>query len=160
MPTSTLPNIKRFVTSGLIIWNNSVLLIEHRKYGRWMLPGGHIDENERPDEALSREIFEELGISVEIRNPSWHKSLTGDGAFSAPTPIAVLQENVPALGSRPAAWHVDFIYLCTPSSTVPTFSEDDIKNSRWVRLEELKTVHTFETVRRLIECVLQGWAAS
>lgn len=31
-------------------------------YNNWGLPGGHIDEDEMPDAAISREILEECGI--------------------------------------------------------------------------------------------------
>jgi 8-oxo-dGTP diphosphatase len=48
--------------------NSSVLVLqfpaprsEDNKYG---LPGGHIDEGETPDQALARELQEELAISV------------------------------------------------------------------------------------------------
>ena len=36
--------------------------------GWWEFPGGKVDENESPSQALSREIEEEIGISVEPRN--------------------------------------------------------------------------------------------
>lgn len=42
-----------------------VLLTEMGK-GNYGLPGGHIEENESPDEALQREIKEELGLTLEI----------------------------------------------------------------------------------------------
>jgi 8-oxo-dGTP pyrophosphatase MutT (NUDIX family) len=32
----------------------------------WELPGGKLEENERPDECLKREILEELNLSVEV----------------------------------------------------------------------------------------------
>ena len=33
----------------------------------WVLPGGHVDYGERVEEAMKRELREELGISVEIK---------------------------------------------------------------------------------------------
>lgn len=30
----------------------------------WACPAGHIDENEEPEEALKREVFEEVGLEV------------------------------------------------------------------------------------------------
>jgi len=32
----------------------------------WELPGGHLDEDETPGEALAREVLEETGLSVEV----------------------------------------------------------------------------------------------
>lgn len=33
--------------------------------GGWFLPGGHLEEGERPAEACAREVFEETGIAVD-----------------------------------------------------------------------------------------------
>jgi ADP-ribose pyrophosphatase YjhB (NUDIX family) len=46
-----------------------VLLIEHvfRPYYPWGLPGGWMERNESPADAVRREIEEELGLAVEIK---------------------------------------------------------------------------------------------
>lgn len=46
-----------------------VLLLEHvfRPYFPWGLPGGWVERNESPDEAVKRELAEELNLKVEIK---------------------------------------------------------------------------------------------
>jgi ADP-ribose pyrophosphatase YjhB (NUDIX family) len=46
---------------GGIFRNGRVLLVRERSDGRWTLPGGWVDVNDAPSEAVVREIFEESG---------------------------------------------------------------------------------------------------
>jgi len=44
-----------------------VLIIKRRDTPVWVLPGGGIDENEKPDEAVVREVLEETGLVVSVK---------------------------------------------------------------------------------------------
>jgi ADP-ribose pyrophosphatase YjhB (NUDIX family) len=46
---------------GAVFRADAILLVKERSDGRWTLPGGWIDINESPAEAVVREIFEESG---------------------------------------------------------------------------------------------------
>ena len=54
------------VVSGYLIHEGKILLIDHKKLGKWLPPGGHIDENETPDDSLIREFKEEVNLDVEL----------------------------------------------------------------------------------------------
>ena len=41
---------KHFTASALIIDKSRVLLLYHKKLNVWLHPGGHVEENENPDE--------------------------------------------------------------------------------------------------------------
>jgi 8-oxo-dGTP pyrophosphatase MutT (NUDIX family) len=45
---------------------NEFLLVDHKKAGLWLPPGGHIEFNEHPKDTVKREIQEELGIEAEF----------------------------------------------------------------------------------------------
>lgn len=45
---------------------NEFLLVDHKKAGLWLPPGGHVELNEHPRETVKREIQEELGVEAEF----------------------------------------------------------------------------------------------
>lgn len=54
----------------IILDNEKVLLVKRATYpfiGYWTLPGGHVEYGETTEHALKREMKEELGISVKIK---------------------------------------------------------------------------------------------
>ncbi|KAB8186921.1 NUDIX domain-containing protein [Nonomuraea phyllanthi] len=69
--------------------------------GRWELPGGRMRAGESPDDALAREVWEEVGLKVIPGRPlavwSWR---LGDGP-DAPTVVAVARLCATAAGSTP-----------------------------------------------------------
>ncbi|PLR94634.1 NUDIX hydrolase [Bacillus sp. T33-2] len=52
---------------GVILNNENVLLLKNER-NEWELPGGRIEEHEKPEECLVREIQEELGINCTVEN--------------------------------------------------------------------------------------------
>ena len=42
-----------------------VVFVEHPERG-WEIPGGHLEENETPEEALMRELLEETGLNGKV----------------------------------------------------------------------------------------------
>ena len=58
------------VVAGIIINQNKILIGKRKDKdiggGKWEFPGGKIEIGEANSEALERELYEELGISVKI----------------------------------------------------------------------------------------------
>jgi len=50
--------------SGIVVGRRGVVLHKHRRLGRWLQPGGHLDPGEAPAEAVLRECREETGLAV------------------------------------------------------------------------------------------------
>ncbi len=51
-----------------MLWRGVEILVMKRaggfSAGGWFIPGGHVEQGERPVESASRELFEEAGIAV------------------------------------------------------------------------------------------------
>ena len=50
--------------SAIVVGRRGTVLHLHKRLGRWMQPGGHIDPGETPPVAARREAIEELGLDV------------------------------------------------------------------------------------------------
>ncbi|PKW09815.1 8-oxo-dGTP diphosphatase [Streptomyces sp. 1222.5] len=64
------PRTERIVVVGAALLDDGRLLAARRSApaelaGRWELPGGKVEADERPEDALVRELREELGIDAE-----------------------------------------------------------------------------------------------
>ncbi|MEV1285526.1 NUDIX domain-containing protein [Micromonospora sp. NPDC049679] len=49
--------------------DGSVLLVDHRKAGKWLPSGGHVEPGEHPTETVRREVMEELGLPAVFSPP-------------------------------------------------------------------------------------------
>ena len=59
-----------FVVAGAIIKDNKVFSAQRGNKGetkyKWEFPGGKIEKNETPEQALKREFKEELNVDIEV----------------------------------------------------------------------------------------------
>lgn len=62
LPVNTPMNPILSVSAIIYNENQQVLLMDHKKCHAWTIPGGKIEEGELPEDALKRELMEELGI--------------------------------------------------------------------------------------------------
>lgn len=108
--------IRHFTSTGLVLHEDTILLIEHVKLGWWMPPGGHIDPNEDPAQAVIREVHEETGLSCEIVSDE-HFHYTSGTVNTIARPFTILIEDVPE-NDGTIHQHIDFIYLLPPHRPV------------------------------------------
>jgi 8-oxo-dGTP pyrophosphatase MutT (NUDIX family) len=115
-----------FTVAVLVVHDGKVLLHWHRKLGRWLPPGGHIEPNELPDEAARREVLEETGVEVTLR---------GDSSIAIDDPELPRQLCRPAgiqlEAIAPGHQHIDLIYFASGKPAAPLDEVD------WFGLDEL-----------------------
>ena len=104
---------KHFTSTAFVLHpiEDKVLLHWHSKVKAWLPPGGHIENNETPVEAVKRETFEEAGIHIKLYN---FNSSISEIPFSdvkeIPAPYTILLENIddPENGEH---INIDMIYF-------------------------------------------------
>lgn len=104
--------------SAVIVGPRGTLLHRHRRLGRWMQPGGHIDPGESPWEAALRESEEETGLP--LAHPDQGPLLLRVDAHEA------------AFGHT----HLDLEYLLIGPDREPDPPPHESQDVRWFTWEE------------------------
>ena len=57
------------LSASVVLWRRDEILVMKRaggfSAGGWFIPGGHVEQGERPVESAARELFEEAGIAID-----------------------------------------------------------------------------------------------
>ena len=94
---------RHFTVAVFVVWEGRVLLHRHRKLDMWLPPGGHIEQDELPDEAAVREVLEETDLWVELVG---EKREDVSDPVQLCRPAGVQLENI-----GPGHQHIDLITL-------------------------------------------------
>ena len=142
-----------FTASGLV-FNESgqILMIKHKQQGKWLPPGGHVDENELPCEAAAREVLEETGISVQVLSSAPMLDLPENTAKELPLPLRIIYANVDDTGLHN---HIDLLYLCRAINMDTAPQEAEIDGIGWFSPEEAMNLDTYEDVIKTIELAIR-----
>lgn len=133
-------------TAFIVNGNKQTLLLWHKRLGRWMPPGGHVDANETPEETARRECKEETGLDVEIVGSAQEDLFAGNPAegHMLKKPIAMLLEHIPESKERgePAHQHMDFLFLARPldESQALVLAENEGSDMRWFTAADIATL--------------------
>ncbi len=133
-------------SAGYLIKDGKVFLAHHKKFNKWTPPGGHIEENETPDQAVVREWKEELNLDVEVV-PAHESAFAGDSnATPIPMPFHIDLEregfDVPHIGY--------FFYVkLLDENQIVRLQADELHSAKWFSADELADLPTFEQVRAL-----------
>ena len=115
---------KHFTSTGFLVRDGKVLLVNHRKLRMWLPFGGHIEPGEDPVEALHREAREETGFEIEI--VAERPEIDQRGVHVLPAPETILLEDI-----EPGHVHIDLIYFVRPISGAPRLAQDEHSEMRW-----------------------------
>jgi 8-oxo-dGTP pyrophosphatase MutT (NUDIX family) len=100
--------------SAIVIGPRGVVLLQHKRLGFWLQPGGHVDVGESPSEAALREAREETGLEVRF--------------VSGGEPRLV---HVDVHAGGRGHTHLDLRYLVDGGSADPTPPADESQEVGW-----------------------------
>ncbi len=131
------------VVAGYAFHEGKLLLILHKKTGLWLPVGGHIEENEVPDDALAREFMEEVGLKIRISN-SIHVPKEGNIVRQLTVPFYV---NVHNVGDHD---HCCLFYICEIlEGENIKINKNEVSNFRWFSRNELLSSEIEPDVRNI-----------
>lgn len=129
---------KDLTASAYIFHNDRVLLVFHKKLQIWLPPGGHVEQNEAPDETARREIREETNLEVELLNCS-NIPKKGNVLRTPPLPFYINEHSV---GDH---IHCNFYYAGRALNAERMRAEDEgVEEARWFRMKELPVTEEFQ----------------
>ena len=129
-----------WAATTFVVQRGRTLLLLHRKLGKWLPPGGHIDPHELPDVAALREVEEETGLQV---------ALLDSGAELGPVrrlaqPLCILLEDI-----SPDHQHIDLIYVARVVEGEVQHAPLESREARWYDPEALAGPEVPSDVRDL-----------
>src|SRR3989344_6773340 len=121
-----------FTVDVYIVHKNKVLIRKHDKYGMWCAPGGHIELDENPNQAVIREAKEEVGLDITLLEPRKRWTIPHQNRRELTPPFFM---NIHPVNETHQ--HNSLTYFATSESdtVVPEKPTDEWK---WLTVEELE----------------------
>ena len=138
--------LKTTVTA-FIFHDDKLLLIKHKRTGKWLHVGGHAEENETLDETLEREIKEEVNLKVKfLEEYDYFEKTSSDNDFKElPRPFYIHVRN----SGDHRQMSFDFICIAENIDNLKIL-EEELNGYKWFTKEEIQTSpELWETIKIL-----------
>lgn len=119
-----------FTVAIFVVHQNRILLILHKRLGKWLPLGGHIELDEDPEQAAHREAKEESGLDVELIGERPPTTGPGTRALIAPRFLDIHRISE-------THEHIGLIYWARPRSGTVQLAAEEHDDIRWCSREDL-----------------------
>ena len=151
---------RKHLTSSVFVFRRTgegwrLGLIQHPRFGRMMIPGGHVEQMESQGEAALREVTEETGLAVELVSPPTAPMPGGYRPQRVAQPWWIVEYQVPPdnhLGADHV--HIDHLYVALADGAEPV--GEPAHPFGWYAATDLPGLHMFEDARVLAVALLSG----
>lgn len=140
--------MKREFCASVFVVNpidKKILLCHHKKFNRWVQPGGHIEVDETPEETALRETYEETGVRVKLLGERFPR----EDDFIRPLGI---QKN----RGKNNSLHIDITYVGVPITQDEVIEDEEIDRCAWFTLEELSDIEVFPDIKISFSYILNN----
>lgn len=132
----------RPTVTALVFNKNKILLTKRNNapfLGWWDLPGGFIDRGESSEDALRREMKEELGMPINI------KKLFGIYPGTYPSTFEPF-------------YILSVVFIVEPiNNDLRVLDKEEIKGFKWFKKEELPKKVAFDSNQKIIKDFIKTW---
>lgn len=128
---------------SVIVEDNKVVLIHRKKEGRdyWVFPGGGVEEGETPEEAVIREVQEELSLGCKVVRLLFSVE-SYPGGNKDPYFLCSVDSNKIELGGPEKQRH----------------SKEDWYDSRWVEIDKVRSINLLpESAKEKFLNLIKKW---
>ena len=132
-----------FTAEAFVVYKDKVLLRMHDKFKIWLSVGGHIELDEDPNQAVLREVKEEVGLDVELIGKKTERAPLEENQELLP-PRYLLRHRV-----NPTHEHVTFVYFAKTKSDIINIQHESDRSDDcvWATLEDLDKMDLVPNVR-------------
>ena len=129
-----MDNVKYCASAFVLNHEHKVLLIWHKKFNKFIQPGGHLNEGEKPYEAAIREVLEETHIHIDIPEKE-------------PFSISDYHNNV--------GHQIDYQYIAYALDEEIRKNNESFK-AGWYSLEDLDFIDVVDDLKEKVKIVLDN----
>jgi 8-oxo-dGTP pyrophosphatase MutT (NUDIX family) len=130
------------------------LLVWHKKSGKLLPPGGHLNSGEEPYKGAQRELLEEIGVEGHLLNLLEAPQVETPTVAQLPSPFCILHERIPAGVEGEEHMHIDFVYVVEiPSLELFHLHTEEVSHAKWFRSKDIDHIDTYENVKQVCRAI-------
>ncbi|MGE5507631.1 MAG: NUDIX hydrolase [Chitinophagales bacterium] len=129
---------------GVIVDRGEALILRHAR-GEWIMPKGHLEPGETPEEAALREVREETGLEARIVAP------LGETSYH------YRREGETLLRPKKVIWYL--MALGVPRENLALLTEEGLMEAAWLPLDEMAARLTWQGDKGIVEKARQALRA-
>jgi 8-oxo-dGTP pyrophosphatase MutT (NUDIX family) len=146
----------KHLTASVFVFDNRhdcrIVLLHHRRFDKWMIPGGHVESWENPFEAARREVREETGLEPQF--VTFASRNLFPVANSVPHPEIIVEEMIPATRTDPEHVHIDCLYVALTGTLHLRPGPQETTRLGLFGADELAGLNMFEQTRDLARAIM------